>query len=153
MLNMSHFSMVAFEGLSSAKSDQAKIEGFRAVPTYEAGAEPQPRMRSFICWEADIVLVDTAGKSDPFVHDCLTYTRINVCLSLWPGSRPHCVRSDRWSTSGPPVAQPRGSYIWLKISRAESRIGADLEKWKMALVTQSPTSRWPFLVKTSPSDT
>ena len=66
---MSHFSMVAFEGLSSAKSDQAKIEGFRAVPTYEAGAEPQPRMRSFICWEADIVLVDTAGESDPFVHD------------------------------------------------------------------------------------
>ena len=61
--------MVAFEGLSSAKSDQAKIEGFRAVPTYEAGAEPQPRMRSFICWEADIVLVDTAGESDPFVHD------------------------------------------------------------------------------------
>ena len=67
---MSHFSMVAFEGLSSAKSDQAKIEGFRAVPTYKAGAEPQPRMRSFICWEADIVLVDTAGESDPFVHDC-----------------------------------------------------------------------------------
>ena len=62
--------MDAFERLSSAKSDQAKIEGFRAVPTYEAGAEPQPRMRSFICWEADIVLVDTAGESDPFVHDC-----------------------------------------------------------------------------------
>ena len=71
---MSHFSMVAFEGLSSAKSDQAKIEGFRAVPTYEAGAEPQPRMRSFICWEADIVLVDTAGESDPFVHDWLWQT-------------------------------------------------------------------------------
>ena len=71
---MSHFSMVAFEGLSSAKSDQAKIEGFRAVPTYEAGAEPQPRMRSFICWEADIVLVDTAGESDPFVHDCLVHS-------------------------------------------------------------------------------
>ena len=61
--------MVAFEGLSSAKSDQAKIDGFRAVPFYEAGAEPQPRMRSFICCEADIVLVDTAGESDPFVHD------------------------------------------------------------------------------------
>ena len=26
-------------------------------------------MRLFICCEADIVLVDTAGESDPFVHD------------------------------------------------------------------------------------
>ena len=66
--------MVAFEGPSLAKSDQAKIDGFRAVPIYEAGAEPQLRMRSFICCEADIVLVDTAGESDPFVHDC--------CLTL-----------------------------------------------------------------------
>ena len=69
MYNLSHFSMVAFEGLSSAKSDQAKIDGFRVVPIYEVGAEPQPRMRSFICCKADIVLVDTAGESDPFVHD------------------------------------------------------------------------------------
>ena len=81
---MSHFSMVAFEGLSSAKSDQAKIEGFRAVPTYEAGAEPQPRMRSFICWEADIVLVDTAGESDPFVHD---WTEGGGGVGVWEGSK------------------------------------------------------------------
>ena len=66
--------MDAFERLSLAKSDQAKIEGFRAVPTYEAGAEPQPRMRSFICWEADIVLVDTVGESDPFVHDWIQHS-------------------------------------------------------------------------------
>ena len=79
--------MVAFEGLSSAKSDQAKIDGFCAVPIYEAGAEPQPRMRSFICCEADIVLVDTAGESDPFVHDCRQEPKkreswIFVCLSV-----------------------------------------------------------------------
>ena len=70
MYNLSHFSMVAFEGLSSAKSDQAKIDVFRAVQIYEAGVEPKPRMRLCICCEADIVLVDTAGESDPFVHDC-----------------------------------------------------------------------------------
>ena len=51
------------------------------------------------------------------------------------------MRSALWSTSGPPVAQPCGSYMLLKMSRARARIGADLEKWKMALVTQSPTRR------------
>ena len=41
----------------------------------------------------------------------------------------------------------------VKVSKASFRIGADLEKWKMALVTLSPTRRWPFFVKVSPSDT
>ena len=84
--------MVAFEGLSSAKSDQAKIDGFRAVPIYEAGAEPQPRMRSFICCEADIVLVDTAGESDPFVHDWCRAWNVVIMRKLWENP------TKRWAT-------------------------------------------------------